>query len=300
MRQPQPAMPLAPPASAGTGRLCCRGSASVVRQEGARDARGSATPNASEGVCGERRRQQFQTPVPSFLQRILRPPGRQERAPFARRTPGNGCGKMAEGAPHPEAPPATGGHGGTHPDESQDTGRVPSRGDVAHRGSGARCLSPGSSSGTSAASCCLSRPARPPGRGCLSPRPGPLDPAPRRVPLRPGETTGPKTAQGHDGARADARGNVQAERRVCPGPAPTRGLGTPPTGAARSRDPLSQTPMGPSLSPPKPEATRCSLTVSLHTERTGGGGAGNYPSKSESGSGFGPRPRLLGFSSVPC
>lgn len=41
---------------------------------------------------------QFQTPVPSFLQRILRPPGRQERAPFARRTPGNGCGKMA-GAP---------------------------------------------------------------------------------------------------------------------------------------------------------------------------------------------------------
>lgn len=174
---------------------------------------------------------------------------------------------MAEGAPRPEAPPATGGHGGTHPDESQDTGRVPSRGDVARRGSGTRCLSPGSSSGTSAASCCLSRPARPPGRGCLSPRPGPLDPAPRRVPLRPGETTGPKTAQGHDGARADARGNVQAERRVCPGPAPTRGLGTPPTGAARSRDPLSQTPMGPSLSPPKPEATRCSLTVSLHTER---------------------------------
>lgn len=188
-------------------------------------------------------------------------------APFARRTPGNGCGKMAEGALRPEAPPATGGHGGTHPDESQDTGRVPSRGDVARRGSGARCLSPGSSSGTSAASRCLSRPARPPGRGCLSPRPGPLDPAPRRVPLRPGETTGPKTAQGHDGARADARGNVQAERRVCPGPAPTRGLGTPPTGAARSRDPLSQTPMGPSLSPPKPEATRCSLTVSLHTER---------------------------------
>lgn len=148
---------------------------------------------------------------------------------------------MAEGAPRPEALPATGGHGGTHPDESQDTGRVPSRGDVARRGSGARCLSPGSSSGTSAASCCLSRPARPPGRGCLSPRPGPLDPAPRRVPLRPGETTGPKTAQGHNGARADARGNVQAERRVCPGPAPTRGLGTPLTDTARSRDPLSQT-----------------------------------------------------------
>lgn len=35
-------------AAAGNAR-----SASVVRQEGARDARGSATPNASEGVCGE-------------------------------------------------------------------------------------------------------------------------------------------------------------------------------------------------------------------------------------------------------
>lgn len=63
---------------------------------------------------------------------------------------------------------------------------------------------------------------------------------------------------------------------------------------------LITNPDGPESQPPETRGHALFSYGFTPHRKTGGGGAGNFPSKSESGSGFGPRPRLLGFSSVPC